>query len=122
MVNLSAFYERIIKEMSSINKTILEFGFRIAREIEAKALLMYADAAQDSDVCDADGTDFEVVLVTKKRSNSGEILRRCRVLTVAERQFDPDGANQDRHYERIAAGLFQKGDKIVCLSGIPKFG
>lgn len=108
--------------MSSINKTILEFGAQIAREVEAKALLMYADAAAELNVCGTDERDLEVVLVTKNDQIPEQLSGHCQVLTVPNVNLTRMGQIKIAITKGIAAGLFQKGDKIVCLSGIPKFG
>lgn len=108
--------------MSSINKTILDFGCRIAQEVEAKALLMYADAAAEWNFCDAAGTNFEVVLVTKNDQIPEKFCGHCHVLTVPNVNLTRMGQIKIAITKGIATGFFHKGDKIVCLSGIPKFG
>lgn len=108
--------------MPSINKTILEFGCRIAKEVEAKALLMYADAAVEWDVCSVDGADLEVVLVTKNDQIPEKFCGRCHILTVPNVNLTRMGQIKIAITKGIATGLFHKGDKLVCLSGIPKFG
>ena len=108
--------------MSSINKTILEFGSRIAQEVEAKALLMYADAAAEWNVGDTAGAGFEVVLVTKNDQIPEQLCGHCHMLTVPNVNLTRMGQIKIAITKGIAAGLFHKGDKIVCLSGIPKFG
>ena len=68
--------------MTSINKAILDFGCRIAKEVEAKALLMYADAAVEFDFCDEFHPAFDIVLVAKTDQIPERFCGQCTVLTV----------------------------------------
>ncbi len=108
--------------MISINKAILDFGFQIAHEIEAKALLMYADAAADFSICSDPKPEFDVILVTKTDQIPEKLCGQCTVLTVPNVNLSRVGQIKIAITKGIATGLFRKGDKIVCLSGIPKFG
>ncbi|MDQ5985546.1 MAG: Diadenylate cyclase [Syntrophus sp. SKADARSKE-3] len=108
--------------MISINKAILDYGSQIARDIEAKALLLYADAATDLGICSETRPGFDIVLVTKNDQIPEKLCGQCRTLTVPNVNLTRVGQIKIAITKGIATGLFQKGDKIVCLSGIPKFG
>ncbi|MDD5169888.1 MAG: diadenylate cyclase [Syntrophales bacterium] len=108
--------------MTPINKVILDFGCRIAGEVEARALLLYADAAAELTVCSDFKPGFDIVLVTKN-DRIPEILKgQCIILTVPNVNLTRVGQIKIAVTKGIATGLFKKGDKIVCLSGNPKFG
>jgi diadenylate cyclase len=108
--------------MISINKAILDFSCQIAREVEAKALLMYADAAGDLSSFSEFRHNFDIVLVVKNDQIPEKLCGQCTVLTVPNVNLTRVGQIKIAITKGIAAGLFKKGDKIVCLSGIPKFG
>lgn len=109
--------------MKSYNKLIVDFAITFAKDVEAKAILLYSDVALD-------------IAVRKKSELFGNII----VITRGDREVPPDIENYDKvinvpdvDFPRlsqikiaitkgIAAGLFGKGDKLVCLTGIPKFG
>jgi len=108
--------------MISINKTILDFGCRIAEEVEAKALMVYADAAAELNLCSEFKPGFDVVLVTKNDQIPEKLCGQCKLLAVPNVNLTRVGQIKIAITKGIATGLFKKGDKIVCLSGIPKFG
>ena len=108
--------------MTSINKAILDFGCQIAREVQAKALLVYADAAAELDICSQPEPGFLVVLVAKNEQIPDKFQGQCTVLTVPNVNLTRVGQVKIAVTKGIAIGLFEKGDKIVCLSGIPRFG
>jgi len=109
--------------VKSYNKLIVDFAITFAKDVEAKAILLYSDVALD-------------IAVRKKSELFGNII----VITRGDREVPPDIENYDKvinvpdvDFPRlsqikiaitkgIAAGLFGKGDKLVCLTGIPKFG
>jgi len=109
--------------MNIINKMIIEFACRLANEISAKAILLYADVAfelpleGDHDAC------FETVLVTKGTAQLPDNLKRAGItLNIPDVNFTRVGQLKIAVTKGIALGLFKKGDKLVCLTGIPRFG
>lgn len=108
--------------MSTIQKAILDFGCRIAQEVEARALLMYADAASELPLCEETLPGFDLILVTK----DGHIPERfegiCITLNVPNVNLTRVGQIKIAITKGIAMGLFKKDDKVVCLSGVPRFG
>jgi len=111
------------KGMTSINKIILESASRIAREIGARALLLYADMASDLPVSEGDKPCFDIVLITKGASRSEDQHKHPGInLVVPDVNLTRIGQIKIAITKGIATGLFKKGDKIVCLSGVPRFG
>lgn len=108
--------------MSAVNKVFWEFACRIAQEVHAKAMLVYADVAQDllpSEGCDS----CSVVLVTK---GDKEVPEECKgwgtTINVPDVRLTRMGQIKIAITKGIALGVFKKGDKLVCLTGISKFG
>lgn len=109
--------------MTSINKIILESACRIAAEIGAKALLIYADMTSDFPFSEKDKPLFDIVLITKGASRAEDELKYPGInLNVPDVNLTRIGQIKIAITKGIATGLFKKGDKIVCLSGVPRFG
>jgi diadenylate cyclase len=108
--------------MATIHKTILDYGCRIAQEVEARALLMYADAASDLPICEETLRGFDLILVTKDENIPERFEGTCITLNVPNVNLTRVGQIKIAITKGIAIGLFKKGDKVVCLSGVPKFG
>ena len=108
--------------MSTIQKAILDFGCRIAQEVEARALLMYADAASELPLCEETLPGFDLILVTKDEHVPERFEGACITLNVPNVNLTRVGQIKIAITKGIAMGLFKKGDKVVCLSGVPRFG
>jgi diadenylate cyclase len=109
--------------MDTMNKTIMEAACKIAKEINAKAILLYAELASDLPVSEDEKPCYDLILVTK---GDGQIPERLRgsapVINVPNVKLTRVGQIKIAITKGIATGLFKKGDKLVCLSGVPKFG
>jgi DNA integrity scanning protein DisA with diadenylate cyclase activity len=110
--------------MISINRTFFDFACRLASEIEARAVLLYANVASDLPISAEEKTSFDLILVTKgneevpeKFKDSGLIL-----INVPDVNLTRVGQIKIAITKGIATGLFKKGDKLVCLTGVPRFG
>jgi len=109
--------------MSSMNKILLDHACRIANEIGARALLLYADAAADLDIAAYPKQCYNVIVISKGSEEISEKLKGCgNVIHVPNVNLTRVGQVKIAITKGIAMGLFNQGDKLVCLSGIPKFG
>jgi DNA integrity scanning protein DisA with diadenylate cyclase activity len=109
--------------MNSLNRVLLDHACRIATEIEAKALLLYADAAEDLPIAEEPKVCFNVILVTKGNEEIPAKFKDCGTrIQVPNVNLTRVGQIKIAITKGIAMGLFHQGDKLVCLSGIPKFG
>ncbi|HPX82788.1 MAG TPA: hypothetical protein PLB95_12910, partial [Syntrophales bacterium] len=108
--------------MKPIHNVMLEFGCRIAQEIEARALLLYADAAFELPLYEEGKRGFDLILVTKDNHVPERFAGSSLSLNVPNVNLTRVGQIKIAVTKGIALGLFKKGDKIVCLSGVPKFG
>lgn len=107
--------------MKSMNKMMLEFAFQMAKNIEAKAVLLYADMVPDQHLIRA-MEDFEIILVTKGEEELPDHYRECAtILNVPDVNLTRIGQVKIAITKGIVMGLFKKGDRIVCLSGVPRF-
>jgi len=109
--------------MSSINRTFFDFACRIATEIEAAAVLLYADVASDLSISAEQKMNFALILVTKGEEEVPEKFKDSgTILNVPNVHLTRVGQIKIAITKGIATGLFKKGDKLVCLTGIPRFG
>ena len=109
--------------MATVSKVILEHACRIAGEIGAKAVLMYAAVADDLPVTDDPGLCMNIILVTKGDEDIPSKFKDCGTLIqVPNVNLTRVGQIKIAITKGIALGLFTQGDKLVCVSGVPRFG
>jgi len=107
--------------VKAINKMMLEFAYQLAKNIEAKAVLLYADMVPDQHLIKA-MEGFQIILVTKGEEELPEHYLECAtILNVPDINLTRIGQVKIAITKGIIMGLFRKGDRIVCLSGVPKF-
>jgi diadenylate cyclase len=107
--------------VSRVDKLFWEFACRIANEVHAKALLVYADVAVD--LLPAEGNDCcEIILVTKGDKEVPEEFKGWGTINIPNVNLTRMGQIKIAITKGIALGIFKKGDKLVCLTGVPKFG
>jgi len=101
----------------------MEFACRYARETEAKAILLYSEVAQDIPWEDYQNQTCDVILIAR---GDDEVLQTTKypdkVITLPDVNFTRLSQVKLAITKGISAGLFKKGDKVLCLTGIPKFG
>lgn len=109
--------------MNYLNRAILESACNIASQIEAKAVLLYAYLAHDASFITEQPSCYSTILVVKEGEEiPGTFHKPTAVLNVPNVHLTRVGQIKIAIVKGIATGLFKKGDKIVCLSGVPKFG
>ncbi|MCD6486803.1 MAG: diadenylate cyclase [Syntrophobacterales bacterium] len=109
--------------MNSQNESIMEFACRFAEEINAKALLLYSEVAQDLLTRKDNKTCFDTILITR---GSDSIPYKAKlfqnIINIPNVNVTRLGQIKIVITKGLATGVFKKGDKLVCLTGIPKFG
>lgn len=109
--------------MGTMNKIITEHAIAVALKVDAKALLLYANTAQDLPLFLEDKPPFDIVLVKKGAEEiPPDIQHYDKVLTVPDVRFTRVGNIKIAITKGIAMGFFKKGDKLVCMTGVPRFG
>jgi diadenylate cyclase len=109
--------------MDSLNKAIMESACRIAEEINAKAILIYADVASDLLINEDNKTCYDTILVTRDDIEIPDKFRSAgEVLNVPDVNLTRVGQIKIAITKGIVTGLFKNGDRLVCLTGIRKFG
>lgn len=109
--------------LNYLNRAILESACSIASQIEAKAVLLYAYLAHDASFITEQPSCFSTILVVRDGEEIPETFHKpAAILNVPNVHLTRVGQIKIAIVKGIAMGLFKKGDKIVCLSGVPKFG
>lgn len=108
--------------MASINKTIFDYGYQIACELKAKAVLVYADAVTDLELPEAGAGRPEIILAAKNSDKGLPRTESYPIIKVPNVTLTRLGQVKIAITKGIAMNMFHRGDKIVCLSGVPRFG
>lgn len=110
--------------MKSLNKMMIESAVKLAKEVKAGCVLVCVNVLNElAELPEEVKKTVDFVLVMQQQDELPENLA-----DVATK-LDVPGVNLTRVgkikiaiAKGIVSGRFKKGDKLVCLSGIPKFG
>lgn len=103
-----------------LTNTMVDFACRTAEQIEAKAVMLYADAVK-SDQLPEVISERDLIIVT--RSDDDEALwKSAKIIKIPNLKLTRVGQIKISVIKGIATGLLQKQDRVVCLTGIPKLG
>ncbi|MFV1950821.1 MAG: diadenylate cyclase [Nitrospinota bacterium] len=106
-----------------LNKVIIESASEIAAKIKANTILLCADVIDDFDILKDLSKRQNIIFVTRNeetfRKASGMVKE---VLIVPNVNLTRVGQIKIAVVMALSAGIVGKGDKIVCISGIPRFG
>jgi diadenylate cyclase len=109
--------------MSSINQLIMEFACKFAQEINAKAILLYSEVAQDIPWEKDNDKYCDVILIARGDDDVPKNIKHLKkIIHIPRVSFTRLSQIKIAITKGISAGYFDKGDKLVCLTGIPKFG
>jgi DNA integrity scanning protein DisA with diadenylate cyclase activity len=110
--------------MKSINKTMIEHAIKIARAVKADSFLVCVDISPDIAALSEEIKKItDVIIVTREDEElSDNIKIFAKKLDIPNVNLTRVGIIKIAIAKGIVLGFFKKGDKIVCLSGVPKFG
>lgn len=109
--------------MGSINELVMEFAYKLAREVNAKAILIYSEVAQDMTWKNDDPSYCEVMLITRGKDTVPEKIQYVeKVINIPNVSLTRMSQVKLAITKGISTGYFESGDKIVCLTGVRKFG
>ncbi len=109
--------------MNSSNQSIVEFACKLAKEINARAILLYDEVAQDIPIKGNDEACFDTILVTRGSEDKAQKPKYFKeIINIPNISVTRLSQVKIAITKGIAAGLFGKGDKLVCLTGLSKFG
>jgi DNA integrity scanning protein DisA with diadenylate cyclase activity len=108
--------------MRSLNTVIVESACMIANEIQARALLVYADVLQDYPIPSGMLEHTDIILVThvgRRIDPSAEISSILRLPAIPLTRM---AQIKLAVVIALSEGYLTAGDKVVCLTGVPAFG
>ena len=110
--------------MKSVNKTMIESAIKLAREVKAGCVLVCVDVKNElAELPEDVKTSVHFILVTREDEDIPESLAKySEKLDIPNVNLNRVGKIKIAIAKGIVSGLFKKGDKIICLSGVPKFG
>jgi len=110
--------------METINKTMIEYAIKIAHEVEANSLLVCVDVTKDlvafpEEIRKVIGL---IIVTNKGQKLPAAVTKYAKRLDVPNVKLTRMGKIKIAIAKGIVLGYFKRGDKIICLSGVPKFG
>lgn len=103
---------------------MIESAIKLAKEVRAGCVLVCVDVRSElADLPDDIRKSVNFILVMAESEEMPEKLAGiAKKLDVPSVNLTRVGKIKIAIAKGIVSGLFKKGDKIVCLSGVPKFG
>ena len=110
--------------MKSVNKTMIESAIKLAKEVKAGCVLVCMDVRNEiADLPEDVKQSVKFVLVMGASEEMPEkLVPIATKLDIPSVNLTRLGKIKIAIAKGIVSGLFKKGDKIICLSGVPKFG
>jgi DNA integrity scanning protein DisA with diadenylate cyclase activity len=110
--------------MHSINKVMMDYSIKIAHEVQADSLLVCVNimndiAALPEEIKKAIGV---IIVAREDQKLPPDVQKYARKLDIPNVNLTRVGTIKLAIAKGIVLGFFKKGNKIVCLSGVPKFG
>jgi diadenylate cyclase len=111
--------------MEKVSRRLVQHAQQLAREIEARAMLVSAEAVHQDDELGQllDEMDFPAILFS--RTEEASKLYRVGVqacVTVPDVHMTRAGQVKAAVLVCLARGLLQRGDRVVCLAGVDGSG
>jgi DNA integrity scanning protein DisA with diadenylate cyclase activity len=110
--------------MESINKTMIEYAIKIVHDLEADSLLVCVDVTKDiAALSDETKKAIDLIIVTTEGQKlPDDVTKYAKRLDVPNVNLTRLGKIKIAIAKGIVLGYFKRGDKVICLSGVPKFG
>jgi hypothetical protein len=109
--------------MKAVSRHVVRHAQALAREIEARAVLVLADAIESDDELRqlVRTVNFRTILISRTRETPPTCnppLPHCEWITVPDVHMTRTGQVKVALLVCLAKGLVQRGDRVVCLTGI----
>jgi DNA integrity scanning protein DisA with diadenylate cyclase activity len=102
---------------------MIESAIKLAKEVKAGCVLVCVDIKNEIAELPEDVImSVHFILVTREEEIPERLAKYAKKLDVPNVNLTRVGKIKIAIAKGIVSGLFKKGDKIVCLSGVPKFG
>jgi hypothetical protein len=106
--------------METVSRGIVRHAQQLAGEVNARAVLLYADAMTGDDELSrlVQAVDFPTILVTRTRLEAPPPGFGSAIwVTVPDVQMTRAGQVRTALLVCVARGVLHKGDRVICLSG-----
>jgi hypothetical protein len=107
--------------MKPVSRHMVRHATALAREIDASAVLVLADAIESDDELGqlVESVNFRTILISRSQDTPpiGK-LSHCEWITVPDVHMTRTGQVKVALLVSLAKGLLQHGDHVVCLTGI----
>lgn len=111
------------KPSHEMNNILLSAAAEVSSKVGAQAILLYADLVKEVAPLKALAKEIALVLVTRGERSFKEMQRSFeQVVRVPQIDLTRMGQVKLGVMMALSAGKVQMGDRIVCLSGIRRFG
>ncbi len=103
---------------------MIEHAIKIAHEIKANALMVCIDVVNDPGlITDETKKDISLILVARENEElSDDFKKDAKILYIPNVNLTRVGKIKIAIAQGIVLGILKRGDKVVCLSGVPRFG
>jgi DNA integrity scanning protein DisA with diadenylate cyclase activity len=103
---------------------MIEHAVKIAHEIEANALMVCVDVINDTSlIMEQIKKDINLIIVSREYETISDDMRKDdKILFIPNVNLTRVGKIKIAIAKGIVQGVLKRGDKVVCLSGVPKFG
>jgi hypothetical protein len=107
--------------MERLTHHIVRHAQQLARDIAARAVVVYADALREDDELRQllQAVDFRTILVTRSKEAVVPLgCASCDWITVPDVHMTRAGQIKTALLVCLARGVLQRGDRVICLIGI----
>jgi hypothetical protein len=109
--------------MERVSRELVRHAQQLAREVEARAVVVYADALTGDDKLSrlVQEVDFPTILVTRSRTEAPPPGFGSHVwVRVPDVDMNRAGQVKTALLVCLARGVLHKGDRVICLSGVDR--
>ncbi len=112
--------------MESLNELILEFAANLQDRIAAKAVLINGDLLPEGCFEEGAVVPSRMILITRRRAEDDEAGISCTgfddVIAIPDVSVTRVSQMKIAVIKGMAEGLFGRGDRLICLTGIQRLG
>src|SRR5262245_42525271 len=109
------------ESMERVSREIVRHAQQLAREVDARAVVLYADAMTGDDELShlVRAVDFPTILVTRSRAEAPPSGFESSVwVRVPDVNMTRAGQVKTALLVCLTRGVLHKGDRVICLSGV----
>ena len=111
--------------MEKVTRHLVRHAQQLAREVDARAVLVYADAIRQDDELRQllNEVEFPVILVTRSRDAGAPPCPEPHAwVTVPDVPMTRAGQVKAAVLVSLARGVLRRGDRVICLAGVDGTG